>query len=275
MVRLVPMNKDGNVRFAGSSKPWRFLVMASVIIFTNFSHAAETDPSPAEVILDRYVEVTGGVEAHSAHQYRVMKGVVDFTEADIEFAAIIQTAAPDKVRFTLAHEEFGKIERGCLGDVAWELVPGAGARILTGVDYVRQKREAMLDRWANWREHYPQVRVKSQAEVFGKPATGVEIVGHNPADAQTLYFDDESGLMVKSIHKIQSAEGSILVESLVSNYKEFDGVKMPSRIANIAQGQRRVFKLTDVVHPDSIPDSVFSLPEAVQEALAEESSATE
>jgi outer membrane lipoprotein-sorting protein len=78
-----------------------------------------------------------------------------------------------------------------------------------------------------------------ETKVNNLTAVGVKIshAGHRDV---TLYFDKETGLLVKSATKVKDMEGSkemVDQESFLSNHKEVDGVKVPMKLVIKRQGK--------------------------------------
>jgi hypothetical protein len=70
-------------------------------------------------------------------------------------------------------------------------------------------------------------------------AVGVQITHAGHRDL-TLYFDKDTGLVVKMARKVKDLEGSkeeVTQESFLSNHKEIDGVKVPTKLVVKRQGK--------------------------------------
>ena len=77
----------------------------------------------------------------------------------------------------------------------------------------------------------------------------------------TLYFNIETGLMIRSDRKVISPQGEITSQTFQSNYQEVDGVKIPFDIRQLAAGVEVVMKTTGVEQNIEIDNAQFKKPE--------------
>jgi hypothetical protein len=73
-----------------------------------------------------------------------------------------------------------------------------------------------------------------------------------------LYFDPETGLLVRSIVKLSSPEaGEIEQISEPSDYRTVDGVKVPFKLVNTSPDQVVRITITKIEHNVAIDDALF------------------
>jgi hypothetical protein len=167
----------------------------------------------------------------------------------------------------------GKVEEGFDGKVAWESNSIQGARIKEGEERALVARASRLSILDIWREFYTSAKTVGSEDVNGKPAWKVEMTPKE-GKPETLYFDKESGLMVRSTQTVTMAMavtmamGEIPVESEVSDYRVVDGIKTAFTMTQKAMGQVMVMHFDKVTYNAEIPPDRFDLPAAVQ-ALAD------
>jgi hypothetical protein len=104
--------------------------------------------------------------------------------------------------------------------------------------------------------------VKPEAKVEGKRAD-VVVVSHSGHGDLTLYFDKASGLLVKSeaMVKVPEEDKPVKEEVSYSDYREFDGVKWPTTIAILRNGQPYVKATrTDIKPSPKIAPKTFEKP---------------
>lgn len=90
------------------------------------------DLPKAEVILDRFVEVTGGKAAYQKHTHEKMTGTILVPEVGMTGNLTRFAAAPDKEYSSLQLGPLGKAESGFSGGVAWEKNAITGPRVKNG-----------------------------------------------------------------------------------------------------------------------------------------------
>lgn len=75
-------------------------------------------------------------------------------------------------------------------------------------------------------------------KVDDKPAIAIKVTAPDKKDFK-LYFDKESGLPVRLVGKVVGFDGSeFMMETTLSAYKEFDGVKKATKIVSKRDGEK-------------------------------------
>ena len=96
----------------------------------------------------------------------------------------------------------------------------------------------------------------------GKPAVGVKVTAKDHKDIE-LYFDKESVLPVKTVRSSLDAETTkgATVEVVYSVYKEFDGIKNPSKMVVLQDGKKLMeLEITDAKKLDKVDPREFAKP---------------
>ena len=99
-----------------------------------------------------------------------------------------------------------------------------------------------------------------EIKVNGEPAAGVKAVSKGKPDVK-LYFDKKSNLLVKIERRATEAGQNIDKEYFYSGYKEFDGVKLPTKETLLING-RKFSELAGISYKlqKKIDDAVFARP---------------
>ena len=188
---------------------------------------------------------------------------------DVRFTA----ARPGK---SLAHIELGMMgvqEQGTIGKVAWENGQG-GANLLDGNDLAARLRSERFDGLLEWKTLYKSVKVESRENLDGRRLLKVVMTppeeGGHP---EIAYFDEETHMLVKQVRKTNTPMGEIDVTIAMKEYGEFDGIKMPTELHQLAGGQKIVIRFDEVEHNVELPEGTFDLPEAVQALIAKKDGA--
>jgi hypothetical protein len=83
-----------------------------------------------------------------------------------------------------------------------------------------------------------QLSVLAEEKVNGHSAAGVKVVSKGRPDV-LLYFDKESGLLVKCVRQVPDGTGGqVTQEEFFSEYKETDKVKLPRKLMTFADGKK-------------------------------------
>lgn len=226
---------------------------------------ATDDPLPkAEVILDRAVEVTGGVDSYAEIHNRVIKGTIDFVGlGGITGPITIYAAKPNKARTVIQIEALGRMEDGNDGKIAWELTAMGGPRVKGDEESAVSVRLTTLDAAVEWQQLYKKVECVGVEIVYDKPCYKVVATPHD-GDPETQYFDKKSGLPLRADVAIPHPMGLLPSQMYASDYKKVDGILLPHTIRQIIAGQEHLIKVNTIEHNVQIPSDWFDLPPEVQ-----------
>lgn len=130
------------------------------------------------------------------------------------------------------------------GDKGW-VVTNDGTREMTEEELAEQK-ESHFSGWLTTlvplKDEQFQLKMLPDARVEGRPAVAIK-VSHEDHRPVTLYFDKESKLLVKSDQRVRAPElggQEVLQEAYYRDYKEVEGVKIPSAIDMKRDGKKFV-----------------------------------
>jgi hypothetical protein len=228
---------------------------------------AQASPAPSPTlpstddILNKYIAAIGGQAAIDKIKTRVMKGSVAGANGMTITYEIDQTA-PDK-----AYESFtsprGTMERAVNGSRAWEKNP-AGVHEIAGQQLADLKRSLQLFRNLKLKEQYSRLRVTGRDKIGDRD---VYLVGATTADnrRERLFFDAESGLLLRRITYLQTMIVIIPEETDFEDYRDVDGVKFPFtvRISSVDAGNPvSTRKFTEIKLNVPVDDSKFNMPAA-------------
>jgi hypothetical protein len=99
-----------------------------------------------------------------------------------------------------------------------------------------------------------------EAKVSDKPAVGVRVSAKGHKDI-SLFFDKESGLLVKTQKRTKEAGVEVDEENFYSDFKEIDGVKLPMTLKILHDGKKFLdAKVTEAKLLEKLDDDVFAKP---------------
>jgi zinc protease len=228
--------------------------------------AADEALPKAETILDRYVEVTGGKAAYEKHKTELGTGTMTFTAQGLKGSISRYAAAPNQAYAVIELEGIGKIEQGTSGDVAWEKSAIMGPRVKSGEEKTQALRESIFNEPIRWRETFLKAETVGRETVEGEDCYKV-VLTPKEGKPETSYYSKKSGLIVKSEIMAVTQMGEMNVEMVVSAYKEFDGVKVPTRMLQRAAGQEFVIAIDNVKYNESLPADRFEPPTEIKALL--------
>jgi hypothetical protein len=257
----------------GSQKP-------KVIPSLAQQYAAPPDEDPDEIapnpfvrvtttpdqILDKYIQAVGGAAAAAKLTSYTAKGTYEGFDSDFEQVPVDIYAKAPNMRATVIHMRGGDSSTIVDGREAWaagpqDLTPltvmslvGAaleGARLDAQLAFPGQTKQILTD----WRNNFPQLRIDN------RPVDVVE--GKNPeGSAIKLYFDRESGFLIRSVRYSKTAVGTVPISVVYSDYREVPGVgvKLPYTFEMTWTNGRGTYRLASIEPNVAIDAARFARP---------------
>ncbi len=222
------------------------------------AESAESLPSATQ-ILDNYVEKLGGKAALEKLTSRSAKGSFEVPEFGASGTLEMHAKAPNKIVLIIDVPGFGVVQQGYDGKIGWDQNPQTGLTELSGADLESKKLDSDFYRAIHLKELYPTLTVKGKEKVADRDAYLVEA---KPASGvvEKWYFDVENSLLVRVDAERSSPQGSAVVESYFSDYRDVDGVKFPFGIRQVMPGLTIMSKLDEVKNNVDIEDAKFAKP---------------
>jgi photosynthetic reaction center cytochrome c subunit len=200
----------------------------------------EIEPNPvvrvtmtAEQILDRYIQAIGGAAAAAKLASFTAKGTYEGFDSDFEQVAVdVYAKAPD-MRVSVIHMRAGDSVTTYDGREAWAAGPSdltpvtlfslveeslEGVRLDAQLAFPGQIKQILTD----WRTGFPPLSIDN------RPVDVIQ--GRTPGKSRVkLYFDKETGFLVRSVRYSTTAVGTVPITVVYSNYRDVPGlgVKIP------------------------------------------------
>lgn len=222
---------------------------------------------PAKQIVDRYVEAVGGRGAMQRQNFRHVVAEMSMPAMGMTMTMDLKFARPNKYSMKMEMPGMGSISGGYNGQVGWAINPMTGPQIVSGKELAQLQRSADMDATVDVAKLYPTMETVEQSTAQGRPCYRVRLVS---VDADTAFacFDVASGLMSSMQSKQASAMGEAEANVSFEDYKDFGGIKMPTRTVTSTMGQEMVLTIKSVTN-EPIADSEFALPAEIQALAAQ------
>ena len=224
--------------------------------------AATPSPTPApptaDQILAKYAEALGGQASIDKMKTSVMKGTyTGFNGSPLSYEVTL--SAPDKFHISVTTPQ-GVTERGFDGKVGWEKNSRGVNELASGI--LDQMKEMFLFyRNIKLKEQFTQVRFNGRDKINDRD---VLIVGGRTADnhRERLYFDAETGLLVRRISYTDTPIGVIPTQVDFEDYRDAAGVKYPFtiKVSSVEPGFVSTRKYTDIKPNTPVDDAIFKMP---------------
>ena len=248
---------------------WRMiLAMKSVWTYLLFCPAlgllaaAQGAQAPnVDQILDRYVQAVGGKDAIAKVTSRAMKGTLENSDDGTTSPAEVVAKAPNKYLSVVNLGDSGQALEGWNGEAGWGKDPDSGLHDMNKSDQVGAKRDYDFYREIRLKELFPKLSLSGKMKVDDRDAYIVEATAADGA-IEKLYFDAESGLLVRrDFERINIDDGIILYEVDYEDYKDVDGVKLPSTVRRKTPDYALTYRFTEIKQNVPVDDTRFNKPE--------------
>ena len=217
----------------------------------------------ADQVLDKYIRALGGPEQLAGLTSFVAKGTYQGF-GDEKRPLEIFAKAPS-ARTTIVHEPLGDTTRTFDGRAGWIAAPETNQPVpvlaLTGGDLEGLQVDAQLAFPAHVKEAFSEWRVGLPVTVDDREVQVLQgkSAGRLPV---RLYFDKQSGLLVRQIRYTDSPVGLNPTQVDYADYRDVSGVKMPFRWTVTWLDGRSTFELSEVKPNAPIDAAKFAKPAA-------------
>ena len=223
-------------------------------------------PETLEEILAKNYESRGGLEKLKAIKTMKINGKMVMPAQNMEFPMTIWFKKPNKMRTEATFME-KRIVTAFDGKKAWMIKPMMGS---ADPEELSEERSKLLTRQLDSMNPLVDYKEKGhKLEYMGKEdMEGTEVYKlkmTKKTDMVTyFYLDTESGIELKTAAYVKIGENENLVESLMGDYKEVDGIMFPFSVetksadTGASMGPKMVFET--VTLNETIEDSSFQMP---------------
>jgi photosynthetic reaction center cytochrome c subunit len=226
-------------------------------------NAGATAGPTAEQLLDKYVQAVGGSVAIDKVTSRIMKGTIDFGGKSLPID--IYSKNPDK-RISFTHTPEGDSITAFDGHEGWLGTPGRpGAREMHGSELDAASIDADLHLATHLKTMFRELQVQGSESIGGHEA--YVVVGQREGKPPLrLYFDEQSGLLVRLVRYGDTALGLLPTQIDYADYHDTNGVKIPYRWTLARPSGRFTIQVTDVKQNVPVGDAEFAKPAAEEPA---------
>jgi Photosynthetic reaction centre cytochrome C subunit len=184
----------------------------------------------ADQILDKYIQAIGGTSALTKLMSFIAKGTYEGFETLSEKVPVeIFANAPNQLA-TVIHTQNGDSVTTYNGNQGWAAAADKLMRVLplSGGDLEGARLDAFLSiptrikQDFQWRTGFPSVSIDD------RPVQVIQNAAKGDTGAK-LYFDSQSGLLVRQVRYVDTAVGVIPTRIDYSDYRDVAGMKVPFR----------------------------------------------
>lgn len=213
-------------------------------------------------VIDRFIAAIGGREAVLAQSGRHVVGRFEVPAQGLGGDLEVYAAPPNKLRVRVTLPGFGEVSTGFDGTTAWAVNPAMGPMVLEGLQLAQMRHQADVYNSLYGPETIVELETVAEEPFEGQQAYKVR-VKTTWGEEYFEYFHTSTGLQLGSLRTQASPMGDVETTSVVSEWKQVEGVLIPFRSVQRMMGMEQVVLLTEV-RPTEVPDSVFALPAEIK-----------
>ena len=254
----------------GTTRPER---MAPIPPRDYFGGALKPQPNralpTAQEVIDKYLSVVGAKRQDTLSRAIVMRGTVERVErAKASGPTEIVFKQPGKVRITETLTS-GLVTRGWNGTTAWAQ-SSKGVNQATG-ESLKAMKSIPTTTIASDGLFNP---MKLPDSTSGATLMGVAriddresyqvIIEDSPTLSMQLFFDVETGLLLRRVNITNTMLGPLNVQWDFSDYRDVNGIKLPFliRTSDVSSYDTVVRKFSEIKIDSSLNENVFEVPRA-------------
>jgi hypothetical protein len=230
-------------------------------------HSARGDDEDANAVLDKAIKAIGGEAKLRKAKPLTWKAKGKSLNGGNEYPFTNETTVQglDQLRMEFEDEIDGNRVKGLTvlnGDKGWRK-NGDNVQKLDGDRLANQKRNLYLlavpITLVPLKEKAFKVEHAGEDKVGDKPVVVLRVTGPDGKDFN-LYFDKDSGLLVKLAVRMGAEGREFTQETTFGEYKDFDGIKKATKIERKRDGEKVLeqeiteFKVLDKVDPETFAE---------------------
>lgn len=232
-----------------------FLLFAMFLSASVFVQAQTLDK-----VLNDYFKATG---MDKFAKVKTVEMKAKLSQMGMELPMTIKVKRPDKFRMEMEIQGQKAIS-AYDGKNGWTIAPWVSPepQDLAGEQLERAKEQADLegDLW-DYAKKGSKATYMGKEDLDGTEVYKIKLEKKN-GDVQYYYIDTDSNMLLKTTTTTSQNGQEMEVESIMSNYKDFDGIILPTSIENKVKGtnQSGTVEIEDIKFDVDMPDSIFAKP---------------
>ncbi|MBA2380198.1 MAG: hypothetical protein H0V76_11560 [Blastocatellia bacterium] len=245
-------------------KSFLYLIFVSLFGVNGFGQAADAARPPAgektaQQVIDRYIEAIGGRKALEAVNSRSTKGTVEIVPMGMT-GTFETVAAPETRSVTkLNLAGIGEMLEGSDGTNAWAINPIQGSRERAGKELEQYRLINYFRRELDLNKLYDKIELKGTEKV-GERTAAVIVMTKTGLPPETAYFDQATGLLIRSDSTILSPEGQSAMTTYYEDARKVDGISVPFLIRTVTPQFEIRLTVNEVKHNIVLTDNTFVMP---------------
>lgn len=233
-------------------------IIQLVIAVLFLSSAHYVNAQELQEILDRHFYAVGQRELMGKKTHTV-KATVE--QMGMQIPMSIHIKRPNKFRLEMEMQG-QKMVQVFDGEKGWMIAPWMGQepRELTDAEIKQAMEQTNMDgELFNYALKGTEASLIGKVNMAGIPMYNIKLILQD-GNVKNYYIDAGDFMIKKVIARIAAQGKEMELEQNLSEYKNFDGVMLPTKIESINPMGKATIKFTEISFNDEINDSVFKKP---------------
>jgi photosynthetic reaction center cytochrome c subunit len=225
-------------------------------------HSAEAPPSnlPSGVsLVDKYLQALGAPTDLQKLSTRIEKGKVTMFPGR-DFPVESNYKGSDDFASTI-HMPDGDLVTGYNQHGGWQVVPGRPLHPMSDADIRAAKLDSTFYFPLHIKELFGEFKTVATDKV-GDHTVDVVVARQEKQPPAKLYFDTDSGLLLRVLRYDQTPLGRLPAQTDYSDYRAVNGIKIPFERITARPSRRVTVKIDQIEQNIAIDDSKFEMPAA-------------
>ncbi|MGA8153002.1 MAG: c-type cytochrome [Terriglobales bacterium] len=210
----------------------------------------------SDKIIEKYLQAVGGVNARGRDSTRLQKGMLSVGAA--QFPVEVLSKGPGN-RIATVHFPTGESVTGFNPQVGWLSTPGRGVHEMSPAEVDAARLDADPQFAVDVRQLFKELRLQSQENIDSRP-TYVVLGMRDDHPPVQLYFDEESGLLVRLLRYVDTPLGLNPAQIDYADYREVDGMRIPFRWTIARPSGRFTIQIDQMQQNVPLDDARFAMP---------------
>ena len=244
----------------------RSLALAGAVVLAPLALTAQAGAPasslpPARQLIDKHIAAVGGRQALLAHKNARLKGSFEVPAQGMQGEFEMLSANPNLMAMKVTIPGIGDITSGYDGKTAWTNNPMQGPRIMSGKELDALK-EAGPEAELRDASLLTSAETVEKTTMGGQACYKVKLVWKSGRTTYDCYSVD-SGLRVGQQMSQESPMGTVEVQTTLSDYTDFGGVKRAAKSTQEMMGMQQVMTIKSIEY-DVVPPTAFELPKEIK-----------
>lgn len=225
--------------------------------------AAQAQDLPAaEEVIERYLDALGGADRVMDRIASSARGSFSMPAAGLQGEMEVHSSAAGRMLVRINIPGVGEILSGYDGEVAWDMDPFQGPRVLDGAEAGQRSMQTDPGYYLRSASTFPTRETVERTEMGGEACYRVRLVTEEGWEIFDC-FSADTGLLTGTEMTLETAGGPVSSVTILQEYEDFDGLMVATRTEQTVMGMQQILLIEAVEFGE--PDAAhFELPAPIR-----------